>query len=126
MATNYIKMARVQRLGHWHKGPVTNQAVLNQVPDSVIKECPARIIAEVADAINTAYHGGRRSMGAELVDGDFVWCEAIGKALPLSILRAIQIQETCETVPCRQINGCGPTTEIRVSRRYTLDATESF
>ena len=54
MAIN--KTNRVTTLGHWFKGPVTNQAVLDSIPQSVWNECPSRIVAEVGDAINKAYN----------------------------------------------------------------------
>lgn len=67
------KIARAIALGNWHAGPETTAAVMEQVPAEVISECSARVIAAVASAINSAYHAGRASTGAELIDSDLVF-----------------------------------------------------
>lgn len=72
-----VKLNRVHANATWHKGPVTHAAVMAQVPQEVIDECPARIITAVADAINKAYHAGRASCGAEVIDGDAIWINAL-------------------------------------------------
>ena len=93
MSIHSLKITRALTLGHWHTGPVTNKAVLSQIPDSVISECPARIIAQVGDAISAAYHAGRASMGAEIVEDDCLWIESIGKLIPLELIRAIAVND---------------------------------
>jgi hypothetical protein len=75
------KRDRVVALGHWHKGPVTTDAVLAQVPQDVWDECPARIVAQVADAINKAYHAGRASTGAEVIDDNCVCINSLDRAI---------------------------------------------
>lgn len=49
---------------------------------------------QIADLINLArycYHAGRKDCGAEVIDGDAVWVDAIGKLIPLDTLRALDI-----------------------------------
>lgn len=76
-----IKLERAISLGKWHKGPVTTSAVIGRIPADVIKECPARLIAQVANAINQAYHDGRASTGAEMVDHNCVWINKLDRAI---------------------------------------------
>ncbi len=111
------KLNRVYRNATWHQGPRTHAAIMAQVPESVISECPSRIIAEVATAINRSYHSGRSSCGSEVVD-DCIWIDSVGKLIPLAALRDIEIRTIVQpsTVP-------GSMDRIT---NYQMDYTERF
>lgn len=86
------KIRRAEAMGQWFKGAATSQAVMEQIPAAVVAECPARIIAAVGDAINAAYHAGKATMGAEVIDGTFVWVDCLGVSFDLAELREIASQ----------------------------------
>ena len=48
----------------------------------------------VMSAVNRAYHEGKASMGAETVDGDYVWVNCLDKGFDLNVLRRLQKTET--------------------------------
>jgi hypothetical protein len=80
-----IKLARTINKGHWHKGPITTQAVLDQIPAQLTRELSSRQLAMIGDAINQAYHNGRASTGAEVIDESItdgaVWINCIDRAI---------------------------------------------
>lgn len=110
-----IKLQRVRAGATWFPGDKTHQAIMEQVPSQIIAECPARLIIAVADATNKAFHAGRKSSGAEICD-DAIWCDAVGKLIPLAALRTITIEDKSEP---SHIRGC-----TDFIHRYTMDYTE--
>lgn len=91
VANNYYiggrKYNKVVSLLICHPGPVTTQAVLNQVPAEMWATCTAKDIAAAANAINAAYHSGRASTGAEVLDSSpteaLVWVTPLNKAVSI-------------------------------------------
>ena len=83
--TSQTKIERLIAKGHWHKGPVTTKAVLEQIPQALIPTLSSTQLAMIADAINTAYHAGRASAGAEVIDESptdgAVWINCINRAI---------------------------------------------
>lgn len=77
------KINRVAKMGNWHKGTSTNSEIMNQIPAELFDLCPAWLIAKVGDSINSAYHAGRASTGAELIDGNSVWIPSINKMIEI-------------------------------------------
>jgi hypothetical protein len=51
-----------------HHGPVTVEAVLAQIPVELGQKLTGRQLGLVMSAINAAYHNGRASTGAELLE----------------------------------------------------------
>lgn len=83
-----IKRNRVIKMLTCHPGPVTVKAVLDQIPEAMWTECTARAIAQAANAISSAYHSGRASTGAEVLDGSptecLVWVGPLNKAVSIT------------------------------------------
>lgn len=109
----YKALRSVKHFGGAH----TLAAVLDQMPDDVVRDCPARIIALVGNAINRAYLAGRASCGgAEIMaDVECVWVPRHtadgGKLIPLDAIDALIITDA-------------PLPGGRVQRSYSLNFTE--
>jgi len=71
-----------------HPGPQTIKAVMSQIPDSMWDTCTSKEIAAAANAINRAYHAGRASTGAEVLDSSpteaLVWIDALNKSVSVT------------------------------------------
>ena len=76
-----IKLKRVEKLGNWHKGRATTSDVLNRLPQDVINALPSKILVQVANAIDKAYHDGKTSAGAEMVDSNCVWINSLNSGV---------------------------------------------
>jgi hypothetical protein len=70
-------------------GPVTLRAVKNQVPEALWSRLTGAELGLVLTAINAAYHSGRASTGAEMIDEDFLWVNALDRGFEIDQLRAI-------------------------------------
>jgi len=86
-----IKINRACRLGHWHKGPNTQGAVLAQLPQQLLGTLTSRDIALVCDAINTAYHNGKASCGCEVIDGEAIFINKLGNLYELEDIAKLQL-----------------------------------
>lgn len=75
------KMQAAVDMSHAFAGDQTMQAILSRMPGDVIKECPARIIAQVIDAIDKSYKAGQASTGAEVIDDDAIWIEPLQRLI---------------------------------------------
>jgi hypothetical protein len=75
-----------------HPGPVTVQAVLDQIPDSVKQSLTGAQLGRVMSTVNAAYHNGKAACGAEVMDGA-IWIDAVGKLIELDDIRAITNKE---------------------------------
>lgn len=75
------KIRRAKRLYEGFKGSETMAAVFGQIPDDLIQELTAKQIAAVAELINAAYHKGRASTGAEMVEDNAVYVDSLGKII---------------------------------------------
>jgi hypothetical protein len=82
------KYNRVVKLLECHPGPQTVKAVLEQIPESIWARCASKDIAAAANAINRAYHAGRESTGAEILDSSpteaLVWVAPLNKAVSIT------------------------------------------
>jgi len=76
-----IKLERAVKAGKWFKGAATSADVVSRIPKDIVKECPSRIVALVGDAIDKAYHDGRASTGAEIIDGNVVWVYSLNRGI---------------------------------------------
>jgi hypothetical protein len=124
-----IKLDRVKRNATWFRGARTHAAIVEQIPPALVAECPSRLLVLVGDAINRAYHAGRASTGAEVVD-DCLWETSVGRLIPLAALRAIQVAESHQDsvldTPDGAIRPAGNRALRTTTRSYTLDYTETF
>jgi len=73
-----------------HRGPITVSAVMEGVPDALM-HLTGRELGMVMSAINAAYHRGRASCHAEVIDGDAVWIEPLGCLYELSDIAALPL-----------------------------------
>lgn len=76
------------------KGPQTIAAIMEQIPQALVSKLTSSELAMVITAVNAAYHNGKASMGAEVVDGDYVWVSCLQKGIDLDVLRRLQKTET--------------------------------
>lgn len=90
---NPIKTERRKTLRGWeatmyayngHHGPVTIQAVLDQIPDELKQRLTGRELGLVMSAINKAYHNGRASCQAAVIDGDAIWIDPLDRLFELA------------------------------------------
>jgi len=92
--TSSRKLNMAIRRAKVFKGSNTLNAILSQVPGDVIRDCPARIIAQVMEAINAAYHDGRASTGAEVIDGEAIWISKHMRLYELEDLRNLPVSHS--------------------------------
>lgn len=71
----------------------TQNHIMRHIDEAVGNDALDKLSSkQIADLIKLAqycYHAGRKDTGAEVIDGDAVWVDAIGKLIPLDTLRAI-------------------------------------
>ena len=60
-------------------GQATIKAIRAQIPQELFIELTGRQLGLVMRAVNQAYHNGRASTGAEMVDNDAVWINGKNK-----------------------------------------------
>lgn len=80
---NTLKKKNALKHYKGHDGPVTLNAVQSLVPDELWGELTGRQLGIVMTAINNAYHKGRASTGAEVVDDHGVWVAHLGKIVEI-------------------------------------------
>ena len=61
-----------------HDGTITLGAVADQIPPALMERLTGAELGIVMGAINTAYHAGRKSTGAEMMDPGAVWISREG------------------------------------------------
>lgn len=75
------KIKKAKKIYNGFKGSDTLAAVFEQIPDDLAQELTAKQIAAVAELINKAYHKGRASTGAEVVEANAVYVDSLGKII---------------------------------------------
>lgn len=78
-----IKLNRAIDKANIFKGSQTVMAIVDQVPEQLIKNLSSKDLAVVLEAINQAYHNGKASTGAEMIDKNCVWIENIGRSISI-------------------------------------------
>lgn len=58
--------------------PMATAEIWNRMPEELKERLTAKEISLVMQAMNTSYHAGRKSTGAEKIDTDCVWIDDIG------------------------------------------------
>lgn len=76
-----IKITRAIKAYDGFKGQQTLSEVLAQVPDELIQALTGKQIGQVMSAIDKAYHNGRASTGAEMIDNNCVWVNSIDRMI---------------------------------------------
>lgn len=71
------------------KGTATVGAVLAQLPETLKKELTGRQLGLVMTAINQAYHNGKASCGAEVIDGDAIWINSLQALVELDAIHKL-------------------------------------
>lgn len=74
-----------------HRGPATVGAVLDGVPHALVVRLTGRELGLVMSAVNAAYHRGRASCRAEVIDDDAVWIEPLGRLYELADIAALPL-----------------------------------
>jgi hypothetical protein len=93
-----IKLQRAIKQANVFKGQTTLSAIKDQLPESLLETLTAKDIALVLEVINKAYHTGRASTGAEMIDTNAVYIQNIGKVIEWSEVGAEYKQVPFEEV----------------------------
>lgn len=80
---NKLKSKNMLKAYNGFKGSETLQAVIDGVPEELFDELTGRQLGFVMKAVNNAYHRGRVSTGAEMVDTNAVWIASLDRILDL-------------------------------------------
>jgi rubrerythrin len=80
------KHERMMAVYNGFKGTNTVNAVLEQIPDELKDQLTGRQLGLVMSAVNSAYHNGRASTGAEVIDGELIWVNHLNMLFDLSEL----------------------------------------
>jgi transcriptional regulator with XRE-family HTH domain len=81
MTPQQIKIERGIRRSKIHKGVATINDVTGRVPQSISEKLTADEYAELLNCINRAYHDGKASAGAEMIDKNAVWVDCLNAAI---------------------------------------------
>jgi predicted GH43/DUF377 family glycosyl hydrolase len=76
-----VKIRRAIKMANVFKGTSTIAAIMEQVPEQLINNLSSKDLAVVIEAINKAYHKGRVSTGAEMIDTNCVWINGLDKMI---------------------------------------------
>lgn len=66
-----------------HKGPRTVAAVMDGIPDELMARLSGRELGLVMNAVNNAYHRGRASTGAEVIDANAVFVNHLDRVIDI-------------------------------------------
>lgn len=76
-----IKLQRAIEKSNIFKGNMVKSAVLDQIPNQLLNNLSSSDFALVMDAVNQAYHNGKASAGAEMIDNNAVWINSLNKGI---------------------------------------------
>jgi len=71
-----IKLKRAREIYKGFKGDTTIVAITDFISPELIQQLTSKQIAAVMECINTAYHAGKKTAGAEDIGGA-VWVDSI-------------------------------------------------
>lgn len=98
---HYTKLNRAAELYSGFKGPQTLQSILDQVPDELVDTLTSRQLALVMEAVHKAYHAGKASTGAEMIDDNVVWINSLNRGIEWTEEGAeYERQEVTEMLDC--------------------------
>jgi len=95
-----LKIRRALSINNCGNMPVTANAIVDATSQEaeVLASLTSKQLAAVMRLVEINYHKGRASTGAEVIDGDAVWINSIGKIIPLTALRSISITKDIEII----------------------------
>jgi transcriptional regulator with XRE-family HTH domain len=88
------KLSRARNESGYAAYGSTCAAIFEQIPYKLIDSLTAGQLAVIAQIIDKAYQSGKASMGAEVIDGDYLWVDALDAGYDLNILRKLRKEET--------------------------------
>ena len=101
---NTLKRKNMMAAYDGFTGSATLAAVMGHVPAELWDKLTGREIGLMMSACNKAYHQGRASTGAELIDGDLLF--AGGRSWPLSIAKNLTTTTTTVTTWVPTVRRC--------------------
>lgn len=96
---NTLKQKNMMKHYTGFKGSQTVSDIKSRLSEELIKELTGKQLGAVMDAINKAYHDGRASTGAEMIDNNCVYINSINKMIEWNEEGA-EYQQITETIPC--------------------------
>lgn len=88
------KMDRAMAAFDGHKGAQTVCHIKEIIGNELSQLLTGKQYGLVMSAVNRAYHEGRASTGAEVVDGDYLWVNCLNKGFDLDTLKKLEKTET--------------------------------
>jgi len=77
-----------------HKGQRTISHIKKIIGKELCDRLTGRELGLVMSAVNRAYHEGRASTGAEVIDGSYVWVNCLDKGYDIDVLQRLVEIET--------------------------------
>lgn len=78
------------------KGGATVEHIKKLIGKELADKLTGHELGLVMSAVNRAYHEGKSSTGAEVVDGDYIWVNCLDKGYDLDALRKLHCEEIRE------------------------------
>lgn len=69
--------------------PSVVNAVFAKIPPNIIGKLTGKELGERMKAINDSFHEGKKSCGAEVVDGESVWIDKLNTMYDLSDIKTL-------------------------------------
>ena len=76
---NALRARNMMEVYNGGTGPITTSAVLDGIPDELASTLTGKQLGLVMNAVNAAYHRGKASTGAEMVDNNCVYISNLRK-----------------------------------------------
>lgn len=92
------KLRRAREKSGFCNYPDTCADIFSRISPALADSCTADQLAEIARAINAAFHSGRANAGAEVIDGSYVWVDCLDRGFELDDLRRFKSKETSTTI----------------------------
>ena len=83
-----IKINKAVKQYNGFKGGRTLDAIMEQIPEELNSKLTSSELALVMQVVNSAYHNGRASTGAENVGGA-IWIDSIQKLVDIDKIKEI-------------------------------------
>lgn len=90
-----IKLKRAVEQANIFKGQSTVSAIKEQLPEELIDKLNSKELALVLEAINKAYHHGRASTGAEMIDSNCVYINSINRMIEWKVKDGVLVPKFC-------------------------------
>ena len=90
------KTARAMAAYDGFKGSRTVAHIQKLIGKEIAERLTGHEFGLVMSAVNRAYHEGKASTGAEVIDGDYVWVNCLNKGYDIDVLRKLHCEEIRE------------------------------